>query len=73
MNNYIAKCSQCLEIHRKVDMKHYPAEELTYADGRVERDPEMYFCQVHVEDWDHAYDGLTIEEIPDQPISKRYI
>jgi len=73
MNNYIAKCSQCFEVHRKVDMKHYPAEELEYMDGRIEREPEMYFCMKHLADWDLAYDGMLREEMPEGPISRKYI
>jgi len=73
MNPYISKCGQCGEVHKKADMKHYPAEELSYADGRVEREPEMWFCLYHVADWDLAYDGLTREEIPEGPISRKFI
>lgn len=73
MNQFIAKCSQCDEIHRKKDMKHYLAEELTYADGRVEREPEMWFCLYHVADWDLAYEGMTREEMPEGPIQRKFI
>ena len=66
-NKFTKKCSQCGNYRQVKNMKFYPAEKQIYADGRVEVDPDMYFCKEHEEDWYLAYDGMSPEEMPERP------
>jgi len=68
MNPHYKKCQQCGDYKANKDILTIPRRKETYwSDGRVEIFPEMYFCKSHQEDWDLAFDGLTSEEIPEQP------
>ena len=66
MNKFIAKCDNCNDYKRKVDMKFFEHEKVleTYSDGKtqISEAPARWYCKECIKNWGNAYDGWTYEE-----------